>query len=219
MQREQSRIRPLKSRLTTSINNTMASAGESSKSSRDGSRALALPFSVPGVLIPGMTPTGGSGGLCFGLHHLSRLPTRRLLRKYSGSRDPRLTARVPRRLCAFRQRRGLDVRRSTVVSAAPEPKAKNERRRGVAALRRGGETQDQPHNRHVPTNTRGMTLHVEGLGWHGPDHAARGAPVVGAPNRSYGYGVVAPTHAIARVPRIWGRGIPNAAHCTSSAAF
>ena len=57
-----------------------------------------------------------------------------------------------------------------------------------------------------PTNRSGMTLHVEGLGWHGP------IPVVGAPNRSYDYGVVAP-------PRAWGRGIPNAAHCTSSTAF
>ena len=28
----------------------------------------------------------------------------------------------------------------------------------------------------------GMTLHVEGLRWHGPDHAARGASVVGAPS-------------------------------------
>ncbi len=81
-----------------------------------------------------------------------------------------------------------------------------ERRRGVATLRRGGETPDQPHNRHVPTDMYDMTLHVEGLGWHGP------ISVVGAPNRSYSYGVVAP-------PRIWGRGIPNAAHCTPSTAF
>ena len=104
--------------------------------------------------------------------------------EYSGSRTGRL--------CAFRQRRGRDVRRSTLVSAAPEPKAKNERRRGVATLLRGGETQDQPHNRHVPTAIWGMTLHVEGLRWRGPDHASRGAPVVGAPSRSECYGVVAP---------------------------
>ena len=58
----------------------------------------------------------------------------------------------------------------------------------------------------------GMSVRVEGLGWHDPDHAPRGAPVVGAPSRSYCYGVVAP-------PRSWGRGIPNAAHCTSSTAF
>ena len=71
-----------------------------------------------------------------------------------------------------------------------------------------------------------MTLQVEGLRWHDPDHASRGAPVVGAPSRSECYGVVAPTHAIARVPRIWGRGIPGtralarvAAHCTPSTAF
>ena len=87
-----------------------------------------------------------------------------------------------------------------------------ERRRVVAELRRGGETQDQPHNRHVPTTMWGMTLHVEGLRWHDPDHAPRGAPVVGAPNRSECYGVVAP-------PRIWGRGTRNAAHCISSTAF
>ena len=41
----------------------------------------------------------------------------------------------------------------------------------------------------VPTNMNGMTLHVEGLGWHGL------IPVVGAPNRSYDYGVVAPPRA------------------------
>ena len=110
------------------------------------------------------------------------------------------------RLCAFRQRRDLDVGRCTVASAAPEPKAKNDRRRGVAELLRGGETPDQPHNRHVPTTIWGMTLHVEGLRWHDP------ISVVGAPSRSECYGVVAPTHAIARVPRIWGRGIRNAAH-------
>ena len=82
---------------------------------------------------------------------------------------------------------------------------------------------DQPHNRPVPTSMYDMTLHVEGLRWHGPDHAARGAPVVGVPSHSYGYGVVAPTHAVARVPRIWDRGIPGtralarvAAHCPPS---
>ena len=53
---------------------------------------------------------------------------------------------------------------------------------------------------------------VEGVQRHDPDHAARGAPVVGAPSHSYGYGVVAP-------PRIWGHGIRNAAHCTPSTAF
>ncbi len=122
----------------------------------------------------------------------------RLLKEYSGSRTGRL--------CAFRQGRGHGVRRRAMVSAAPEPKAKNERRRGVAALRRGRETQDQPHNRPVPTTMSDVSLRVGGLGWHGP------ISVVGAPNRSYGYGVVAP-------PRIWGRGIPNAAHCTPSTAF
>ena len=75
---------------------------------------------------------------------------------------------------------------ATVVSAAPEPKAKNDRRRGVATLRRGGETRDQPHNRHVPTNMNDITLQVEGLRWHDP------ISVVGAPSHSYGYGVVAP---------------------------
>ena len=76
--------------------------------------------------------------------------------------------------------------------------------------------QGQPHNRHVPTTRRGMT---EGLRWHDPDHASRGAPVVGVPSRSERYGVVAPTHAIARIPRSWDRGIRNAAHCTPSTAF
>ena len=64
----------------------------------------------------------------------------------------------------------------------------------------------------MPTTMNDMTLHVEGLRWHDPDHAARGAPVVGVPSHSYGYGVVAP-------PRSWGRGIRNAAHCTPSTAF
>ena len=62
-------------------------------------------------------------------------------------------------------------------------------------LLRGGETQGQPHNRHVPTTMRGMILHVEGLRWHDP------ISVVGGPSRSECYGVVALTHAIARVPR------------------
>jgi hypothetical protein len=66
--------------------------------------------------------------------------------------------------------------------------------------------QYQPHNRHVPTTIWGMTLHVDGLRWHDP------ISVVGTLSRSKCYGVVAP-------PRSWDRGILNAAHCTSSAAF
>jgi len=61
-----------------------------------------------------------------------------------------------------------------------------------------------------------MTLHVEGLRWHDPDHAFARCPVVGAPSHSECYGVIAP-------PRSWGRGIPgtralarHAAHCTPS---
>ena len=89
------------------------------------------------------------------------------------------------RLCAFR--RGTTTRRS---------------RAGTAAKGRGREeekTQDQPHNRPVPTNMKGMTVHVEGLWWHDP------ISVVGALSRSECYGVVAP-------PRSWGSGIRNAAH-------
>jgi hypothetical protein len=74
-----------------------------------------------------------------------------------------------------------------------------ERRGGVVILRRRGETQDQPRNRHVPKTMYDMILRVEGLRWHGP------IPVVGAPNRSYDYGVVAP-------PRAGDRGIRNATH-------
>ncbi len=93
-------------------------------------------------------------------------------------------------------------------------------RRGSQPKAVEGETQDQPHNRHVPTNMRGMTLHVEGLRWHDPDHACARCPVVGAPNHSECYGAVAPS-------RSWGRwntrrrrvGIRNAAHCTPSTAF
>ncbi len=68
----------------------------------------------------------------------------------------------------------------------------------------------------MPTDMNDMTLQLEGLRWHGLDHAARGAPVVGAPSHSYLYGVVAP-------PGNWDRGIPGtralarvAAHCTPS---
>ena len=57
-----------------------------------------------------------------------------------------------------------------------------------------------------------MTLQVEGLRWHDPDHANARCPVVGAPSRGECHGVVAP-------PRSWGRGIRNAAHRTSSTAF
>ena len=62
MQRERSLIRPLKSRLKTSIKATMASAGESSKSSRAGSRALALSFPNWGA-DPWDDLHRGSGGL------------------------------------------------------------------------------------------------------------------------------------------------------------
>ena len=48
-----------------------------------------------------------------------------------------------------------------------------------------------------------------GLGRHGADHASRGAPVVGAPRRSYSYAFGAP-------PRMWPRGAPNATRPTSS---
>ncbi len=34
-----------------------------------------------------------------------------------------------------------------------------------------------------------MTGHVDGLRRHGPDRAARGARLVGAPTHSYAYGV------------------------------
>ena len=52
----------------------------------------------------------------------------------------------------------------------------------------------------MPTDTSDMALHVEGWRWPGPGHASRSAPVVGALSHGYGYGVVAPTHAVARVP-------------------
>ncbi len=58
---------------------------------------------------------------------------------------------------------------------------------------------DQPRNRHVPNTMHSMTLRVRGLGWHGS------ISVVGASRQSYGYAFTAP-------PRIWSRGIPNAAH-------
>jgi len=59
----------------------------------------------------------------------------------------------------------------------------------------------QPRDRHAPNDMQDMILRVGGLGWHGP------IPVVRAPSRSEGYGVVA-------LPRVWGRGIPNAGYHT-----
>jgi hypothetical protein len=44
-----------------------------------------------------------------------------------------------------------------------------------------------------------MTMYAGGLGRHGP------TSVVGTPRRSCGYAFGVP-------PRIWGRGVPNAAH-------
>ena len=110
---------------------------------------------------------------------------------------------VPRRLsCQNRPPTLRRLLRSTAGRAQGAcARSDQERRRGVATLRRGGETPDQPHNRPVPTTINGMTLHVEGLRWHDP------ISVVGVPSHSYGYGVVAP-------PRSWSRGIRNAAHCT-----
>ena len=46
---------------------------------------------------------------------------------------------------------------------------------------------DQPRNRHVPNTMTDMSLVVCGLRWHGL------ISVVGAPSRSDGYGVVAPS--------------------------
>ena len=46
---------------------------------------------------------------------------------------------------------------------------------------------DQPRNRLVPNTMCDMSLGVRGLQWHGL------ISVVGAPNRSDGYGVVAPS--------------------------
>ena len=57
----------------------------------------------------------------------------------------------------------------------------------------------------MPSTIWGMTVHVEGLRWHDPDHAYARCPVVEAPSRSECYGVVAPS-------RSWGRGSRNAAH-------
>jgi hypothetical protein len=60
----------------------------------------------------------------------------------------------------------------------------------------------------APNGMKDISLQDRGLRWHGPTHAlcARVPPVVGAPRRSYGYGVVAPRPtASPRVP-LWGRG-------------
>ena len=109
-----------------------------------------------------------------------------------------------------RSSRSFEAAMSGLPRKAKRPRVPTvDRRRPVATLQRGGETPDQPHNRPVPTTICGISLHVDGLPWHDPDHASRGAPVVGAPSHSYGYGLVALTRALARV----------AAHCTPSTAF
>ena len=77
--------------------------------------------------------------------------------------------------------------------------SEQERRRVVAALRRGVVTYYQPRNRLAPKDMLIMNQAGNGLGRHGP------SSVVGTPNRSSSYGVVAP-------PRRWGHGVPNAAH-------
>ncbi len=69
---------------------------------------------------------------------------------------------------------------------------------------------DQPRNRHAPIATDDMTLRGCGLGRHGPDSASRCYSVVRAPRRSFGYAFVA-------LPRIRGRGAPNAG-CPHSSA-
>ena len=73
---------------------------------------------------------------------------------------------------------------------------------------------DQPRNRPAPNTMNDIILQSCGLRWHGPDpRSAWVPPVVGAPSRSEGYGVLAP-------PRIWRGtrrrwvGIRNAAHQT-----
>ena len=71
---------------------------------------------------------------------------------------------------------------------------------------------DQPRTPPAPITLVSIDLGGRGLGRHGPDHASRGALVVGPLRRGYGYGraplaewrVVGP-------PRIWSRGAPNAA--------
>ena len=70
---------------------------------------------------------------------------RRLLKEYSGSRTGRL--------CAFRQRRGRDGRRSTVISAAPELKGEERtttRRSNATARRRDAGSTAQPPCAHDP---------------------------------------------------------------------
>ena len=65
----------------------------------------------------------------------------------------------------------------------------------------------------------GVADRVHGSGWHGPHPRPSGAGtrVVGTPQTTAygggdrdGYAFGVPTHALrARVPRIWGRGIPG----------
>jgi len=55
-------------------------------------------------------------------------------------------------------------------------------------------------NPREPNTMDDMILRGRGLGRHGP------ISVVGSPRRSYGY-------AFGEPPRIWGRGVPNAARC------
>ena len=95
------------------------------------------------------------------------------------------------RLRAFRQ--GTTRRRSLAGTAAEG---------GGPKRRDDGSTAQPPCAQHQDE----MIKHVYGLRWHGP------ISDVGAPLGSDGY-------AFEAQPRIWGRGIPNAARGTSSTAF
>jgi hypothetical protein len=110
--------------------------------------------------------------------------------------------------------------RPGALPRVPEKGTMTRRSRATARKRDAAMARNPP----APNGMKDISLQDRGLRWHGPTHAlcARVPPVVGAPRRSYGYGVVAPRPtASPRVP-LWGRGtvtraivfLPQAPRCT-----
>jgi hypothetical protein len=76
---------------------------------------------------------------------------------------------------------------------------------------------DQPRTPPALITLFAKVLRGDGLGRLGPDHAARGALVVGPPRTTAFGGGARYGYAIGEPPRIWGRGAPETVHSTVAA--
>ena len=76
---------------------------------------------------------------------------------------------------------------------------------------------DQPRTPPAPITLFAKVLHCNGSGRHGPDHASRGAFVVGSPRTTAFGGGARYDYAVGEPPGIWGRGARNAAYPHPSA--